>query len=517
MIGTAGQPIAPGYRVEIVIRDTALQAGTTVRPGRDPGQYLTGLSVWGELTIHGAPMERTFIRLAREARDGEGQIKLRYIPRGWSVGDEIVIPDTRQIDPLSPSYQPAWETHSIEAIEGSTLTLNKLLAYDHPGARDAAPGRTPTVLRDGTWLLPHVGNLSRNVIIRSEHARGTRGHAYFAGRAKIDIRYARWQNLGRTRAEPIDSTTYHASGAVTHIGTNQDARHALHFRHLIGPRPATNRGYQFVTLGNVVVGGAKWGLVLHDTHFGLVKDNIVFEVDGAGLVTSLGNERDNLIEHNLVVGVRGGRNASGRFNGKGASKRDFGELGDAFWFAGPFNTVIDNVATGAVRTGFVVFPLNLKNNVRRALPVPKFRGADVSRAEETVQVNMAARSLRAWLRNEVYGATTTAVELWQIGRRQTGAEAEVTIVKDQWVWHVPGVGIRFYQSEAYELHGWVQRNDPAVVRASLACTWRRAPRRQPGDIWRGACATGLFTRFRWPRRTVRDFEPWPRPGRVVGR
>ncbi len=124
------------------------------------------------------------------------------------------------------------------------------------------------------------------------------------------------------------------------------------------------------------------------------------------------------------------------------------------------------MATSAVRTGFVVFPLNLKNNVRRALPVPKFRGADVSRAEETVQVNMAPRLLRAWLRNEVYGSTTTAVELWQIGRRQTGAEAEVTIVKDQRVWQVPGVGIRFYQSEAYELHGWVQRNDPAVVRAS---------------------------------------------------
>ncbi len=466
VIGTLREPIAPSYRVEIVIRDTALQTGTVARPGRDPGQYLTGLSVWGELTIHGAPMAQTFVRLAREGRHGDAQLKLQHVPQGWRVGDEIVIPDTRQIDPLHPLYQPAWETHVIKAIEGATLTLKKRLAYDHPGARDADPERAPTVLRDGTRLLPHVGNLSRNVIIRSERARGTRGHAYFAGRAKIDVRYARWHNLGRTRAKPVNSSTYRASGAVTHIGTNQDARHALHFRHLMGPRATHNQGYQFVALGNVITGGAKWGLVLHDTHFGLVKDNIIFKVDGAGVVASLGNEVDNIIARNFVVGVRGGRSASGRFNGKGASQRDFGELGDAFWLAGPLNTVIDNVAASALRTGFVVFPLNLHRKTQRALRVPKFRGADVSRAAETVQVNLAARSLRAWLRNEVYGATTTAVELWDIGQRQRFPDAEVNVVKDQRVWHVSGVGLRFYRSEAYELHGWVQRSDPAAVRAS---------------------------------------------------
>ncbi len=184
------------------------------------------------------------------------------------------------------------------------------------------------------------------------------------------------------------------------------------------------------------------------------------------MVASLGNEYGNLIRRNLVVGVRGGRSASGRFRGRGSSKHDFGELGDGYWFAGPFNVVIDNVATSAVRTGFVVFPLNLKGKVRRALHVPKFRGADMRRSAETMHVNMEARSLLAWLRNEVYGATTTAVELWHIGQRQTFPEAEVTLIKDQRVWHVPGVGLRFYRSQEYELHGWVQRNDPTAVRAS---------------------------------------------------
>ncbi len=468
VIGTANRPIDATYRVEIVIRDHALQTGTRRRPGRDPEQYLTGLAVWGALTIHGAPMSRTFIRLAREVRSGEQQLELRDRPRGWRIGDEIVIPDTRQVNPAHASYQPQWETHVIEAIRGTTLTLSKLAAYHHPGARDAGPGWLPTVLRDGTWLLPHVGNLSRNVVIRSENAAGTRGHAFFAARANIDIRYAKWKNLGRTRAEPPDSSSYNAAGDLSHIGTNQGGRHSVYFRHVMGPRRRENQGYQFVAVGNVIEGGLKWGLVLHDTHFGLIQDNLIYHVDGAGLVAASGNEFGNLIQHNFVVGMRGGWNQAGHFNASGASKTDFGELGDAYWFAGPLNVVVDNVAASAVRTGFVVFPLNLSKKERRTLRLPMFRGADTSRAAETTEVNMAKRSLRAWLRNEVYGATTAAITLWHIGQRQTFPNADVTILKDQRVWHVAGVGLRFYHNQEYELDGWVQRNDPTLVRAHPA-------------------------------------------------
>ncbi len=466
IIGTASRPIGPSHRVEIVIRNTALQTGTDRRPGRDPEQYLTGLSVWGTLMIHGAPVPRPFIRLAREVRDGDRELELRERPQGWRAGDEVVIPDTRQVNPAHPSYEPRWETHVIEAIRGTTLKLTKLMAYDHPGARDADEGRTPTVLRDGTWLLPHVGNLSRSVIIRSEDAAGTRGHVFFAGRAHIDVRYAKWQNLGRTRAEPLLSSLPDSAGNAVRIGTNQRGRYAVHFRHLMGPDSQRDRGYQFAAVGNVIQGGLKWGLVLHDTHFGLIQDNIIFHVDGAGLVTSSGNEFANMIQHNFVVGIRGGWNKAGRFNAHGTSKTDFGELGDAYWFAGPFNVVVDNVAASAVRTGFVVYPLNLSKKERRALRLPKFRGADTSRTVETTQVNMETRSLRTWLRNEVYGATTAAIALWHIGQRQTFPDADVTILKDQRVWHVPGVGLRFYHSQEYELDGWVQRNDSALVRTN---------------------------------------------------
>ena len=47
------------------------------------------------------------------------------------------------------------------------VSLTSPLRYDHQGARRA----------DGTpEFLPHVGNLTRNIVIRSENPQGTRGH-----------------------------------------------------------------------------------------------------------------------------------------------------------------------------------------------------------------------------------------------------------------------------------------------------------------------------------------------------
>jgi hypothetical protein len=41
------------------------------------------------------------------------------------------------------------------------------------------------VLSDSTRLLPHVGNATRNVVIRSENPAGTRGHTLFTHRADV--------------------------------------------------------------------------------------------------------------------------------------------------------------------------------------------------------------------------------------------------------------------------------------------------------------------------------------------
>ena len=466
-IGTAGQPISPQHTAEIVLRSTPLHTGTVENPGRDPSQYLTSMLVWGRVTIHGAPMARTFIRLAQEPLAGDITLSLEHPPTGWQVGDHIIIPDTRHIDPETETYKPQWEEHTIQSITGQTVMLTAPLQFDHPGARDADAARTPTVLPDGTRLLPHVGNLSRNVVIRSENPGGTRGHTYFAAHAAADVRYALWQDLGRTRAEPIDNTTFDDQGNVTHIGTNQIARYPLHHHHLIGPRNPNNVGYQFIALGNAIVGSGKWGLTIHNSHYGLIQDNVVYDIVGAGIVTETGNEYGNVFRRNFVTGIRGGFNEDGTFNGLGENLTDFGELGDAFWFAGPLNIVIDNVAASAMRTGYVVFTRNIPigaNVHDRPLPLPNFRGANMLSPDETTTVNISKTSLLAWMSNEVYGATTAGVTLWDVGKRLEFPDADLTILKNQRVWHIPGIGIRFYYNQEYELDGWVQRNDLTVVK-----------------------------------------------------
>ena len=143
-------------------------------------------------------------------------------------------------------------------MAGSVI-LQQPLKFDHLGARN----------NDGQIeLMPHVALLDRNVLIRSENPEGTRGHTLFTARADVDIEYAQFLDLGRTDAfQSLDNTTFDANGNVTHVGTNQIARYAVHFHHLIGPENATNTGYQFKLVGNTVQRSLKWAVDVHGTSF----------------------------------------------------------------------------------------------------------------------------------------------------------------------------------------------------------------------------------------------------------
>src|SRR5262249_23630203 len=162
-------------------------------------------------------------------------------------------------------------------VAGSVVTLTTPLAHDHRGARDAAGSLT---------FLPHVGNLTRSVTIRSANPAGTRGHLLATVRANVDIEYVLLQDLGRTTIQPLDSATFDASGNVTHIGTNQIGRYSLHMHHLTGPTTPQSNGYQFTLIGNAIdSGGFKWGIVVHASHYGLIQQNVVYHAGGAAVMT----------------------------------------------------------------------------------------------------------------------------------------------------------------------------------------------------------------------------------------
>jgi len=202
-VGSEAAPVTAGFTAEIVIANRAINTAT------DPEQFGTGMRGFGIVRMHGAPKTPTWTRVAVEPRAGHTTLTLSQPVGGWRVGDRLIVPDTRH---LKWNEVTNWirnvsqtEERTIAAIsaDAKVITLNQALQFDHLGARDN--GGTGALR-----LLPHVGNLTRNVIIRSQvpiGSGGPQGHILFTERADVDIRYAAFRDLGRTIAAPTGRAT----------------------------------------------------------------------------------------------------------------------------------------------------------------------------------------------------------------------------------------------------------------------------------------------------------------------
>jgi hypothetical protein len=197
-VGTAGTPVESGVTAQIVITDTALDTEA------DPSQYGTGFLALGKVEMHGA-IKTPFIRLGAEASAAAESLTLSAGVTGWLPGDEMVLPDTRQSSVSGGTVWGAaghrWESPLIDTVSGTTVNLTAGLNYDHFGGERGFGAEATTPAN----FYPHVGNLSRNVIVRSEDGTGVRGHCMFLHRADIDIRYVRFKELGRTTNGTLSS------------------------------------------------------------------------------------------------------------------------------------------------------------------------------------------------------------------------------------------------------------------------------------------------------------------------
>jgi hypothetical protein len=438
-VGTSASPIPAGVTAEIIIADKPLDTNN------DPEQFGTGFIGFGRVAMHGAIKSPTFVRLATEPMAGQNTLNLAEAPAGWSVGDKILIPDSRQLKyddyRTYANYQLQWEERTITQITGSQVVLSQALSFNHKGARNL----------DGTLeFLPHVGNLSRTVVVRSENPNGTRGHGLMSQRADVDIRYVAFRNMGRTSVQPLDSTTFNGD-SVTHVGTNQIGRYPIHMHHVMGPTTPPASGYQFVLMGNAVEETSKWAITLHNSHFGLVQQNVVFKSGGSCIMTEDGSESRNVIDSNFAVGSwgSGGRQGEGREGG-------------GFWFRGVDNIVTNNVAANIVSDGadsaygYKYFLYRL-GNVR----IPKDRGVDTTVDSQVDVKDGNAMAVRLFDNNEVYGATESGLTYWWIGTfeiepRVNTAESVFSRLK---VWHVHNKGIFHYAANNLTIESMVMRSD----------------------------------------------------------
>jgi PKD repeat protein len=416
-IGTEARPVAADVTAEVIIADQAIDTGI------DPKQYGTGLLVWGEVRMHGAVKEPTFVRLAVEPKAGDTTLTLEQPVTGWQPGDRLVLPPTEAV--YLCCAETRTEELTISAVNGAVVTLTAPLQRDHKGARDGAGQLT---------FLPHVGNLTRNVLLRSENPLGTRGHTFFTHRADVDIRYVQFKDLGRTTGAPLDSTTLDAEGNVTRIGTNQIGRYTLHMHHVMGPVNPANEGYQYQLIGNSLDGGRKWGLAVHDSHYGLIQENVLYNFEAAGIATEDGSESYNLFERNFVVRVT---------------------EGDGFWLQGTRNYFRDNVvasAFGAERPGNSYYtPPNLDNNL--VLMVPTVRGADMESEAQTEEVYWSRTTFLEFAGNEGYSSD---YGLW-LDHRHGGAEQGGHYIKDFRAWAMYSGGVAAYDTDGVIYDGLILR------------------------------------------------------------
>lgn len=439
--GTAATPIAANVTAEIVIANTPI--GNSVS---DPEQFGTGFLNFGKLTMHGAPMNPTWTRVSVEPRAGHTTLTLSEPVSGWKAGDRVVIPDTRHMAFNETNgwvnTQNQWEELTIQSVsaDGRTISLAAPLQFNHLGARD----------QNGVLeYLPHVGNLTRNVVVRSQSATGTRGHFIAVHIADTDVRYALFRDLGRTRFTPLNTTT------------NAIGRYPIHMHHNRGPQPTPANGYQFTLVGNAVDGGLaatqfKWGIAVHNSHFGLIQDNVVYNYNGASIATEDGSESFNVFDHNFAI-----RGMGEPDNSVSLARTAMGTEGVGFWFRGPNNYVINNVAanfqnpTTEASYGFAYQFRQLGN-----INVPNFKGADTAAAGQYTSRNGNNMPLLQFENNEAYGAMQGALTFWWVSSLdpQPYANAQETIIKDFRAWHTYNKTVYVYPSARVTFDGLIIRN-----------------------------------------------------------
>lgn len=441
-IGTVAAPHQG--TAEIVFKDVPFDLAV------DPGQYGHGLVALGTVTMHGRTLEQTFATLDGEIFAGDESLAVNGDVTDWSPGDQLLIPDSRQLfytanvnTGLNRYEQPV-----LAAIDSGRLRFQQAAQYAHLGARNAA----------GELVFsPHVANLSRNVVLRSENPAGVRGHTMLIGRAEIDIRYVEFRDLGRTTNDPLSNTLFHAGGHAYQIGTNQESRYPIHLHHLVGPREIPASGHQYMIQGNSVhssISNLKWGITIHGSHFGLVDQNVVYNFAGAGIVTEDGSESYNTISNNFVSRIAGTRDR-GKFTD--------GREGSGFWLRRPNNELYGNVVTGAVKSAYAIYGGD--NTPGSPVRVPAYQGADPHH-DAFNYVAPQSMHLLKFDRNVGY-ASHMGVELWYLGYATYYNPTKLAIadseISDASLWHINHTGIFGVQANRLKVKSTVILGDRSLM------------------------------------------------------
>ncbi len=268
----------------------------------------------GVIDLHGRQVARSWTALAADAAAGSRSLVLAQAP-GWRPGDQIVVS-------TSSRDQMRYSTGEIERIDGATVTLKAPLRYGHTGSKAQVAQGIVVDTRS------HVGLLSRNIVIQgdaSSAATKVGGHAMFMNAPS-----------GTTTVR-IAGVEFRSMGQFDQLG-----RYPVHF-HLMERRC----GGCYIR-DSSVRDSIQRGIVVHDSAVE-VKGNVVFNTVGHNIVVETATTEGAVIDGNLAL-VNHLPNPL--FTDPGLVMQNDRQPSN-FWFKSARNTVTNNVAAGALDSGFM--------------------------------------------------------------------------------------------------------------------------------------------------------------------
>jgi hypothetical protein len=297
----------------------------------------------GRMDLHGAPLARTWVKLAEPAAPGETQLYLADSIDGWREGDRVVVTATNRQKPFAGNStdhiaeRPASEEALIAAFEPESMArrgekkrllinLDRRLTHPHAAANGYAA---------------EVANLSRNVVVESAAPDGVRGHTMYHRFSKGSISYAEFRHLGK-------------EGLL--------GRYPIHY-HLTGD---TMRG-------SSVIGASVWDsdnrwITLHGSQFMVIRDCVGYRSIGHGYFLENGLETYNVMDRNLALQAMVGKPLPEQ-----ALPYDRND-GAGFWWANSLNSFTRNVSVECDQHAFR-FEVEKTDTFDPVLPVPMADGS----------------------------------------------------------------------------------------------------------------------------------------------
>ena len=135
VVGTESRPIPAGRSA--LIRLVSL-------PDMDPETCPAIVCCGGRLDLAGAPIGRSWVKLAATARVGQSTVRLAESVEGWRVGDRVIVTATQRVRRERATLRSGQGKESMKAFteerrvtaigdDGRSLTLDRPLEEDHRG------------------------------------------------------------------------------------------------------------------------------------------------------------------------------------------------------------------------------------------------------------------------------------------------------------------------------------------------------------------------------------------------